>query len=317
MLTAHDFAHDALMACNPNCDRDIWLQLAMAAHAAGVSFEAFDAWSAQADSYNAADCRAVWRSINPGAVTAGTLFWHARQAGWKPPQGAALQSVHRTPAAAHKPHYAPAVAQHVPLGAEDLARWRALVPACEADIARRYLQARGCVIPPGDGDLKFHTALRHWPTGFIGPALVALVTDARTCEPLTLHYTWIQVDGSKAAVDRPRLLLPGHRKAGGVIRLWPDVDVTMGLGIAEGFETALALAHGMQPAWACIDAGNMASFPVLNGIDALLIAADNDPAGIRAANACAERWASAGREVRIAKAPNAGQDLADVARAAA
>jgi hypothetical protein len=55
---------------------------------------------------------------------------------------------------------------------------------------------------------------------------------------------------------------------------------------------------------------------VLDGIESLLIAADNDDSGIRAANSCAPRWAGAGREVAIAMPPTAKSDFNDVARAA-
>lgn len=192
---------------------------------------------------------------------------------------------------------------------------RELLATCRqlAGDAAAYLEARACVIPPADGDLRWHPALKHPLADYIGPALVGLVTDAITREPLTLHRTWIRADGRKAPLDPPRMLLGGHRKAGGVIRLWPDEDVSTGLAISEGIETALALAHAYRPVWACMDAGNLAEFPVLPGIECLTIAADCDPAGISAAERCAERWHSAGREVHIITAPTPGHDIADVA----
>ena len=112
--------------------------------------------------------------------------------------------------------------------------------------------------------------------------------------------------------------LGNHRKAGGVVRLWPDEAVTMGLGIAEGIETGLSLAHAFAPVWAAIDAGNLASLPVLGGVESLLIAADNDEsgAGQRAADALAQRWAGAGREAAIVLPPVSGMDLNDLAVAA-
>lgn len=192
--------------------------------------------------------------------------------------------------------------------------WSASKPL--AGVALDYLNARSCCIPPADGGLRWHPSLRH-PSGYVGPALVALVTDAVTCEPLTLHRTWICGAGTKADVEPPRLLLGGHRKAGGVIRLWPDEAVTSGLGIAEGIESALSLAHAFKPVWCCIDAGNLAKFPVLAGVESLLIAEDHDEAGARAAKACAIAWASEDREVRIAKSPIAGQDANDYLREAA
>ena len=45
-----DRARDALQACDPDCDRSEWLRLAMAAKAAGVDLDTFDAWSATAPS---------------------------------------------------------------------------------------------------------------------------------------------------------------------------------------------------------------------------------------------------------------------------
>ena len=43
----------------------------------------------------------------------------------------------------------------------------------------------------------------------------------------------------------------------------------------------------------------MSAFPVLRGIQTLVIAVDNDPAGIVAATACADRWADADKQVLL------------------
>lgn len=202
--------------------------------------------------------------------------------------------------------------QHLTLSEYGRRLWSECRPLADT-IAAAYLNARRCVLPPADGDLRYHPALKHGPTGYTGPALVGLITDAVTRQPLSLHRTWVRADGTKPPeADPPRLLLGKHRKAGGVIRLWPDEAVTMGLGVAEGIETALALAHAFQPVWACIDAGNMAALPVLGGIGGLTIAADHDDAGIKAAHECADRWTLAGVEVRIVMSPKPKQDLNDL-----
>jgi putative DNA primase/helicase len=196
-----------------------------------------------------------------------------------------------------------------PRGLSDIARalWAATEPISGA--AADYLKARACVLPPTDSDLRCMPGLRH-PSGYIGPALVALITDVCTAAPLSLHRTWIRPDGRKADVIPPRLFLKDHPIGGGVIRLWPDEAVTAGLGIAEGIETALSLAHGFAPVWSLIDAGHLAKFPVLNGIEELIIAADNDDAGRKAANECATRWADRAA-VRIVSADTDGCDLND------
>ena len=193
--------------------------------------------------------------------------------------------------------------------------WRSCRPVEPSTIAAAYLEHRGVALPHPEGDLRWYPSLRH-PSGHVGPALVALVTDAVTAEAMTLHRTWIAPDGKgKAAIDKPRLLWPGAPKAGGAVRLWPDAEVTIGLAVGEGIETSLALARGFGVAWACVDAGNLATLPVLDGIDAITIAADHDEAGIRAAHACAERWAQVGRQVRIVLPDVPGADLADEAAA--
>ena len=190
----------------------------------------------------------------------------------------------------------PPPATHPRLSDQGLALWRTCQPL--AGTAPAYLHARRCRIPPKDGHLRWHPRLRH-PSGYVGPALVALITDTLTREPLSLHWTWGQADGRKAEVQPPRLLLARHRKQGGVIRLWPDEAVTTGLGVAEGIESALSLAWGFMPVWACIDAGNLAALPVLAGIEHLTVAADNDSAGQAAAQTCATRWAAAGRTISV------------------
>ena len=166
-------------------------------------------------------------------------------------------------------------------------------------IGEAYLLARGCVVPPNDGDLRFDPALKHPASDYVGPALISLVTHAETRVPLTLHRTWIREDGRKAECDPPRMLLGGHSKKHGVIRLWPDEAVTTGLAVAEGVETALSLARSYTPVWATVDAGNLAVLPVLNGIETLVIGADHDEAGLKAATACADRWSAAGVDVRV------------------
>ena len=70
-----DRARDALCSLPADMPRDQWVKIGMAAHAAGLSSDDFDKWSAQADSYNAQACRATWRSFKAGkGVGAATLF---------------------------------------------------------------------------------------------------------------------------------------------------------------------------------------------------------------------------------------------------
>jgi predicted P-loop ATPase len=81
---------DALNSINPGIGYDDWYQIGMAVQSAlgpdGLSV--WEAWSARSDKYPGEHVLAQhWRSFKPGRVGAGTLFYHAKAAGWKPPRG--------------------------------------------------------------------------------------------------------------------------------------------------------------------------------------------------------------------------------------
>lgn len=138
-----------------------------------------------------------------------------------------------------------------------------------------------------------------WQRGTRG-CMVALFTDVITGEPKAIHRTAITQNGEK--VGRQYL----GPMAECVIRLWPDDAVTTGIAIGEGIETVLAAATRiihrgtlLRPVWAAGDANNIASLPVLAGIESLTLLVDHDAnqAGETAAKRCTERWIAAGREV--------------------
>ena len=91
-------AIDALHAIPPDLPRDEWVRVGMAAHAAGLDFDTFDAWSAGAGNYDAAASRNTWRSIKPGkGVGAGTLFRVAAENGWRMGEGKPQQRPMQAP----------------------------------------------------------------------------------------------------------------------------------------------------------------------------------------------------------------------------
>ena len=158
-------------------------------------------------------------------------------------------------------------------------------------------------------------ALRYHPKcpwrGKRDGCLVARYSDALTGEPRGL---WRRHD----SLTKPMTLGPSR---GCVIRLWPQESVGKRLVIGEGIETTLAAAtcithqgELLQPAWACGCANNMARFPVIDGIEQLVILADNDASGTgqKAAAECAARWSDAGREVTVLIPPEVGTDFNDL-----
>ena len=179
--------------------------------------------------------------------------------------------------------------------------WRNALPA-RGTLAETYLAARGLALPD-DSPLRFHpSAWRNRDCGPPGPAMLALMTAPETGAAVGVHCTYIAPGGAgKALGGRPRMMFG----RAGVIRLAPIEGAT--LGIAEGIETALAVAQraGWVPIWGATSAGGIARFPVIAGVESLTVFADADPPGMTAARQAAQRWGEAGRMARIC-APPAG-----------
>ena len=142
-------------------------------------------------------------------------------------------------------------------------------------------------------------------------AMIALFRNIGSDDPQAISRTYLDPQGRK--IDRKFLGPVG----GAAIKLDADENVTAGLHLAEGVETALAARElGLRPAWAVGSAGAIAAFPILPGIESLTLLAENDEASARAVEACAKRWDGAGREVFINR-PIDGKDLNDAIRGAA
>jgi len=182
-----------------------------------------------------------------------------------------------------------------------------------------YLARRGLILPDDAAGeaIRYHSACPF--AGKRVPTMLALVRDVMTDAPKAIHRTVLSLDGRKVEIDGKNRLALGPI-AGGAVKLTPDADVTMAVGIGEGIETTLSLRlapeFGPSPVWALLSAGGIEGFLVLAGIESLWIAVDHDPAGIRAARTCAGRWQAAGREVFLITPSAPDADLNDIAGAA-
>lgn len=204
-----------------------------------------------------------------------------------------------------------------------LSLWREARPIGET-IAERYLTGRGITL---SAEAFAGHALRFHPTcpfrldsgeAIRLPAMLGAMTGIETGDFQGIHRTALQADGSGKArvrgLDDAKKMLGASK--GACVRLSPDESVATGLATAEGIETALAVIgnFGVSPVWAALSAGTLARFPVLSGVECLSIFADNDASrtGSAAAQECAERWTSAGRECVIWMPPDIGSDFNDL-----
>lgn len=160
----------------------------------------------------------------------------------------------------------------------------------------RYLNTRGLDLDVGGEVLRWH--------GGIG-AMLALFRDIRTDEPRAVSRTFLDANARK--IER-RFFGP---VGGCAIKLDPD-DVVLGsLHIGEGVETCMAARQlGFRPSWALGSSGAVATFPVLSGVETLLLLREHDDANARAATACGTLWFHAGRKVFDVR-PDVGKDIND------
>lgn len=81
-------ALDALKFIPADCARDEWLRIGMGFKAAGGSYDDFRDWSATGEEkFDEAHCEKAWNSFKRSGVTIGTLFYYAKQNGFKFPIG--------------------------------------------------------------------------------------------------------------------------------------------------------------------------------------------------------------------------------------
>ncbi|MCO7642457.1 toprim domain-containing protein [Pseudomonas sp. S 311-6] len=195
-----------------------------------------------------------------------------------------------------------------------MALWNSATPITNNDPAGRYLSNRGLTVPITRA-LRFHTGLEFWHEGHcIGTfaAMLAAVTSP-TDELVTIHRTYITPDGRKASVPTvKKLCSPAGVMGGASIKIAPPItrsDGRLGIGIAEGIETALAAAirFGL-PVWAGVSAHGLASFAPPPSVRNVYVFADNDAnqTGQKAAAHLARRLTLQGFTARIHIPPTIG-----------
>jgi hypothetical protein len=184
--------------------------------------------------------------------------------------------------------------------------WQSARPITNT-LAETYLTGRRLRFEDPDGRvLRF--AERHArknPAGDLehNPAVLAALSDVRTGERCGTINIYLRADGTDRLRDSKSKTTWG-RAQGAAVMLSGFDEPTYGLTICEGVETGIALLMAdLAPVWCSGGAGNLTTFPVLDGIEALTIAADADEPGQRAATAAADRWCAAGLDAVIVTPP--------------
>lgn len=250
-------AIDALHAIPPDLPRDEWVRVGMAAHAAGLDFDTFDAWSAGAGNYSERDARDTWRSFKPGkGIGPGTLYRVGAEHGWRMGEGKPQQRPVQAPRKATEPQRKPAPGMSP---AEVWAR-------CEAATAAHpYITAKGAagvpldalrVVPAGD-------PLRIQGESMAGALVVPAFAPDGSLQSLQCVTTGDTAARLKAKGKKPKLNLPGAPMAG--------ASFTVGTLVPGA---PVALCEGVGTAWACWQATGNAAVACFGWGNVARVAAD-------------------------------------------
>lgn len=181
---------------------------------------------------------------------------------------------------------------------------QAIAPATPAGL---YLASRGLMIPATDA-LRYVPRLDYWSDGgLVGnfPAMLAAVTSSGG-DLVAIHRNYLTGDGHKAFVPTvKKLTATAGPLAGASIKIGapaPRPDGRLGLGVAEGIETAIAasMLAGI-PVWPCVSAHGLEAFDPPPGLHHLYVMGDRDDSGTgqKAAAILAHRTAAAGLVARV------------------
>ena len=273
----HDDASAALAYIPPDLLREEWVRVLTACKAAGLPESDARAWSAGGATFNERNFRDVWRSLSTdGGIGAGTLFFIAKEHGYRP-----------DPTAPRPPPPTPA----------ELARQQAERQA-RADAERAEQQARAdaaaidasqrlAVAAPADPQQSYLARKRVTPTADMRQEGNALLVPVCTPDGARRGLQIINADGSKK-------FSTGTRAAGALFWARPPVaDHTGAVYVVEGVATGLTVAAAILDAAVAVafSAGNVPTvaaalrerWPAAE----ITIAADADEAGRAAATKAA------------------------------
>ena len=179
----------------------------------------------------------------------------------------------------------------------------------------RYMRARS-ISGPLPSQLRFHRRLRH-PDGLSFPAMIGCV-EAVDRGIVGLHRTYLDPNAARKIEHSTTKAMLGPVK-GGAVRLRAG---NQGLAVAEGIETALSLAMGLEngiAVWAALSAVGMAALslpPAMSVGGLLLVGTDGEPRGRSAGAQLADVAARRGWTVEIIQAPD-GKDFNDLVQGGA
>jgi len=181
--------------------------------------------------------------------------------------------------------------------------------SAEGTPAETYLRTRGITIP-APPSIRF-ARLEYKGLGE-GPCLIAALQD-KTGEMTGVQRTFLLPDGTgKAKVAKPKLSL--GKVSGSAIQLNPHFPTGEAV-VCEGLEDGLSLAQlAGASVWVAAGASMMSKMEFPPSVTSIIIASDNDYAGMAAAKKAAHSFLGRGLPVRLFRPLDGFKDFNDELR---
>ena len=178
------------------------------------------------------------------------------------------------------------------------------VSADPAELARAGI---ALAIP---SSIRFHPRLWYAPGVYL-PAMIAAIENRDGCI-VGVHRTYLKPDGTGKAEVEPNKKALG-RESGCAVHLTAGAA---DLVLCEGIETGLSIlqATGLH-VWAALGTSNLAQIELPDFMREIIIAADHDEPGMKAASAAANAYRMLGYQARILTPRNEGWDFNQVVEA--
>lgn len=183
--------------------------------------------------------------------------------------------------------------------------WKKTIPIA-GTLAERYLLEHRKIHCPLPVSLRFAPSLRY-AEGQYYPALVAAVQGPDRALTAVQRIFLDPVTANKAPAPDPKKIL-GQAK-GGAVRL---ANAGETLVLAEGIETALTILEATSlPVWATLGTSGLRGIVIPHTVRTVVLAVDNDQAGIEAARDATARLIKEGRTVKQVLPPENFKDFND------
>lgn len=192
----------------------------------------------------------------------------------------------------------------------NIALWKSSIPLNGSTPVDKYLRSRKILF--GSNAIRYCPKCYNAELGKEIPAMVAAVQNPDG-KAVSIHRTYLTMDGEKANVEKVKMLTPVSEKiSGGAIRLFKFKDI---LGVCEGIETAFSCMQLFDiPTWPTISSTVLEGFVPPEKARHIIIYGDADAnfVGQKAAYTLANRLYNMDRIVDVLFPDEIGTDFNDI-----